>query len=272
MEWGFKYDTYQDVRLNLFLYSIIPLNVFGFLVFYGILPTDIQNWFLSLIQWLTSLQILHYLSGLVALTGLAFLLTEIIQIHDQFYDRYIIKWRFRYATDFILPRLIHPLASMVNYRFHKVAEANIGDFQERLYYPFVGDRDNKIGKNLLVRFYERVTVYWLTQINEILIVASLLSGLSFAWLMPTDIQYQERLWKTIISLIGVFLLNRLWVRSSRESVRLATEEEIKAIHSDHLDKLESALKKACNDYGIPYAQEESQYPIRVFGPKIIAST
>jgi hypothetical protein len=253
VEWCFKYDSYQDVRQNLFRYSIVPLNVSGFLFFHGILPNNFQDWLLSLIKWVTSSQIFHYLSGFAVLTFLAFFLTEIIQVHDRWYDRYIIKWRFRYATDFILPRLVHPLASKLNYRFHKVAEENIGDFQERLFYPFVRDRDNRIAKNLLVRFYEKVTVYWLTQVNEILIVTLLPIGLCFAWFTPVDPQYQNRLWKTIIALIVAFVLNRIWAKSSRENVRLATEEEIKAIHSQYLVDLETALKEVCRDYGITYA-------------------
>ncbi len=44
-------------------------------------------------------------------------------------------------------------------------------FQKRLYYPYVGDRNLKIPKNKLVRFYEVVIVYWLTQINEIVLLA-----------------------------------------------------------------------------------------------------
>ncbi len=157
MDWSFKYDTYQDVRKNLFLYSIVPLNIVGFFVFNCILPDAVQEWIVSLGQHLSSLPLFHYVSGIITLSFLAFLLTEIIQIHDRWYDRFVIHWRFRYATDFILPRLIHPFASKVSYRFHEVAEQNIGQFQEKLYYPYVGDRETKIGKNLLIRFYERVT-------------------------------------------------------------------------------------------------------------------
>jgi len=41
-------------------------------------------------------------AGVVVFGGIAFLLTEIIQVHDQWYDKYIVRWRHRYATDFIL--------------------------------------------------------------------------------------------------------------------------------------------------------------------------
>lgn len=254
MEWAFKYETYQDVRRNLFWYSIIPLNISGFLVFYGIIPSAHQQIILSVIQSVTSQTIFHYITGLVAFTGLAYLLTEIIKIHDRWYDKYIIKWRFRYATDYILPRLIHPFSCKINYRFHNIAEQNVGDFQERLYYPFVGDRDNKIGSNLLVRFYEEVTIYWLTQINEIMIVISLFIGLWYSWLPITGQNYQTLLWRTNTILVIFFILNRIWVSVSRENVRKATDEEIKAIHSQYMPELEGRIKKTCADYQIPYVE------------------
>jgi hypothetical protein len=252
MDWLFSYDTYQDVRKNLFRYSIVSLNAAGFLVFNWIFPSSLQKWILSIVQMLTAMPLLHYFSGIVVLTLIAYVLTEIIQIHDRWYDRFIIRWRFRYATDFILPRLIHPFASRVNYRFHQVAEDNIGEFQENLYYPFVGDRDNKIGKNLLVRFYERVTVYWLTQINEIVIVACLLVALWFAWSPSADQAYTTGLLRSIVVLLVAFFLNRVWIWTSLESVRHATEEEIKAIHASHNQDLENRLRALCNEYGVPY--------------------
>ena len=154
----FTYDTYQDVRQNLFLYSSPLLVLAGFFAYLKILPPAHQKAIAGLLEYISTTQpwkgLLGAGLGIGMFVGLAFLLVEILQIHDQWYDKYVIRWRQRYAADFILPRLVQPFASALNYRFREEAENHTGQFQEQLFYPFVGDRDLKIPKNRLVRFYE----------------------------------------------------------------------------------------------------------------------
>ncbi|MGA2148321.1 MAG: hypothetical protein ABSH49_25520 [Bryobacteraceae bacterium] len=193
--------------------------------------------------------------GVVAFAGVAYLLTEIVQIHDQWYDKHIIKWRHPYATDFMLPRLIQPWVSSINYRIHEVADQNTGDFMERLFYPYVRDRDLKIPKNKVIRFYEVVTVYWLTQINEIVLLSLALLIVGYGYKGPAELWYRTLLFKHLVFIFVAFILNRTWVRASRNKVRRATAEEIRAILDDEeLSKdLETRLAKICRDYSIPYA-------------------
>jgi hypothetical protein len=252
MDIKFGYETYQDVRKNLFYYSIPILNIAGFYLFFSIIPPKHQTFITSLIDYLSTFTILKPIIGVALFSGASMLLTETFQVHDRWYDRFIIKWRFRYATDFILPRLIHPFASKIDYRFHAEAGNHIKEFQESLYYPFVGDRDGKIGKNLLVKFYERITIYWLTQIIEIVSLLLFIIAMSYYLFYPLEPPYIHTLANSFCVLFIVFILNRIWAKISLRSVRDATENEIRAIHENHLDELEAKLRILCKSYSIPY--------------------
>lgn len=249
MDIKFGYDTYQDVRHNLFRYSIPVLIGAGFFAYFRILPQSAQNQVSEVISWFVSSPIgkgvLGGISGIFVFVLLAFLMTEILKVHDQYYDKFVIKWRFRYATDFILPRLTQPFCALMNYRFYEEAEEHIRQFQERLYYPFVGDRDLKIPKNALVRFYEVVTLYWLTQINEIVLVLLVAMILICRFVGPSDLSYRTALLSDLLIVIGIWLLSRIWIQASREKVRRATEDEIAAIHrdADLLQQLEQKLQQ-----------------------------
>jgi hypothetical protein len=254
----FTYDTYQDVRKNLFFYSLPSLIVAGFFCYSRILPPAHQTAIWSIFSYVSKSEGWKMLSGsgfgILLFSVIAYLMTEVFQVHDQIWDKYLKKWRYYYAIDYILPRLVQPFACHLNYRFMEEAETRVGPFQEELYYPFVGDRDAKIPKNKLVRFYEVITVYWLTQINEI--VLFMLGGVvaAYAFIGPADAAYRTLLLSDCGVLIVVFLINRLWTRHALAKVRRATEEEIRAIHADVtlLGELESRLKKLCVNYSIPY--------------------
>jgi hypothetical protein len=254
----FTYDTYQDVRRNLFFYSIPFLIGAGFFCFWRILPAGHQNAIWSLLSYISNSEGWKIFSGtgvgIVLFILVAYALTELFQVHDQLWDKYLKKWRYYYAIDYILPRLIQPFACHVNFRFREEAEKRTGAFQKALYYPFVGDRDTKIPKNQLVRFYEVITVYWLTQINEIVlfILGAIIAG--YAILGPTDREYRTKLLSDCGILVVAFLLNRLWARFALAKVRRATEDEIRAIHEDPklLGDLEARMKALCANYNIPY--------------------
>jgi hypothetical protein len=260
MAFRFTYDTYQDVRNNLFLYSLPFLIIAGFFSFACVLPPEHQKAITGALAYIQSVEpwksVVSAGIGMVVFSILAFLLTEIFQVHDQWYDKFIVKWRFRYATDYILPRLIQPFSSRINHRFYETAEEHVKEFQKRLYYPFVGDRDTKIPKNTLVRFYEVVTVYWVTQINEISLLLVMAGIVWYRAKGPGDLSYRSTLLNDVLIVFLCFLLNRLWIRSSREKVRRATDEEIRAIHDDPklLQDLEQRIEKLCSDYSIPYAK------------------
>ena len=260
MDLKFSYDTYQDVRRNIFLYSVPFFVIAGFFLYLFILPHNHQQAIIQIIEYVSSIQpwknVIGIGLGLAIFVGIAFVFAELIQIHDQWYDKYVIRWRYSYAIDFILPRLVQPFASHLNYRFYETAEDHVREFQERLYYPFVGDRDSKIPKNRLVRFYEVVTVYWLTQINELTLLLLLASVGFYRFKSPAELTYRSMLLTDLLVLCGLFALNRMWARFSKAKVRRATEEEIRAIHdnAELLKALGERLVKLCSDYSIPYAK------------------
>jgi hypothetical protein len=256
----FTYDTYQDVRHNLFKYSVPFIIIAGFFCYFRILPPDHQQIVSGFLQLILESQpwkdVFGGALGITFFTVIAFLIIELIQIHDRCYDKYIIKWRVYYDLDFIIPRLVQPYSSNLNYRFYEEAASHLDNFQEQLYYPFVGDRDLKISKNKLVRFYETVTRYWLTQINEIVIIALFFIIVIYRIWGPVDLMYRTILLNNTILLIGVFIINRYFARKSLGPVREATTEEIKDIHEkpELLAELGERLKKLCSDYKIPYSE------------------
>jgi hypothetical protein len=130
----FTYDTYQDVRKNLFRYSIPSLIAAGFFTYWMILPSDDRKFVRSIFAYLTTSEAWKSVSegGVIVLlfSFLAFALTELFQVHDQIWDRYIKKWRYYYAIDFILPRLVQPFGSHLNYRFREEAANHVSEFQE----------------------------------------------------------------------------------------------------------------------------------------------
>jgi hypothetical protein len=248
----FTYDTYQDVRRNLFLYSIIPLNIAGFIVYTWILPPSHQKAVSASIDVVSNGLWMKGISGLLVFSLFAFLIVEIFKFHDRVYDRYVIKWRLRYSTDFIVPRLLQPFLSQTDTRIFANIENHMADFMERVYYPFVGDRDLKIGKNLLVRFYERITIYWMTQINEVVIVAVVFLVTAY-WLFgfSNDVApYGRNLLGVLLFAVACFGLNRLWVANSREAVREATAREIDAIIQGHLEDLRGRVRAFCQQHSI----------------------
>lgn len=253
-----SYDTYQDVRKHLFWYSRFFLIGAGFLTYFLILPAGNQQRIIMLLKVVSSSPLLKDLVGLGLGIGLfatlSFFLTEVFQVHDKWYDKYVIKWRHQYATDFILPRLVQPFACHLNYRFRESTEIHTREFQEQLFYPFVADRDLKIPKNKVVRFYEVVTKYWYSQINEVILLVLGVVVVVYRFTGPAQIAYRTKLLNVCLILALAFLVNRLWRRHSLKNVRIATEDEIRAIHDNpelNTD-LKNRLVKLCFDYGIPY--------------------
>jgi hypothetical protein len=257
MDIKFSYETYQDVRDNLFKYAVVPLNIVGATIVLFVFPpawrVALKGILDTLIQepWKT---VVDGAGVIAAFTILAFLLIEVFKVHDRLYDKYIIRWRAKYDADTIIPRLVRKLGARLPDRFFEEASRNLKQFMERLYYWFVTDHEPKISKNLLVRFYERVTIYWLTQVNEILLLF-LASAIAIGRALgPSTVEYRTTLLTVLLLTVGAFALNRLWVRNSREGVQEATFAEIDAITADHFSDLEDRVQQLCKAYSIPFAR------------------
>jgi hypothetical protein len=256
----FDYQSYQDVRKNLFWYWLGVLVV-GFLGLSFVLPDAHRRAVESLVKRMAAGTPLESVAGVtvggVVLVAVAFLLAEVLKFHDLWYDKYVTRWRQRFSGSSIFPRLVEPFISRTPPgRLITEAERNAAKFLERLYYPFVGDIDGKVPKNKVLRFYEAVTVYWITQINEIVMVfLAIVVGLyAFGYHARVDHGYAIRLLQTLVTLITLLFLNRVFVRFAVGSVAKTVDEEIAAIHEDPrlLADLQKRLKSVCSDYSIPY--------------------
>jgi hypothetical protein len=87
MDLKFDYETYQGVRHNLFLYSTPVLIITGFFTYFCILPPTVQQVVVQVLEYVSNKEplkgIVGTAAGVIVFGGIAFLLTEIIQVHDQ---------------------------------------------------------------------------------------------------------------------------------------------------------------------------------------------
>ena len=254
MAW--TYETYQYVRRMITYYAAGAFILGGLLIYLWVVPDWVrqrgQHMLLTLVGSPLVALIGPWASVAVVSFVLAWLLFEVLKVHDRHYDRWVIHWRRHYAVDFILPRLVRPFGGNLDDRFLKVAAENLRDFQNSLYYPYVGDRHRLISQNKLVRFYEAVAPYWFTQVNEILIVL-LGFGLMVARLfggLPTE-YWAEQTW-TLFTLAIAFGVNRWMARATLRSVRQATADEIAEIHENHMDDLGHRIADLCSQYSFRY--------------------
>ena len=257
----FNYTSYKDVRTNILWWWVVVLFALRFVVSQWVLPTSHRDFIAKLVKDFGDVTAIGSFAGFtvgaVIILVAAFVLSELLRVHDHWYDKHIVRWRHEFDALYILQRLVEPFASnMPAGRFVREAERNKSTFMEQLYYPFVGDEHMKISKNKVLRFYEMVTIYWLTQVNEIVAIAllTLVGYYSLTHFVHVDHGYAIRLLRTGLVVGLIIGINRWFMYSARRSVKKRTDEEIAAIHSDRKleSELEELLKKTCKDYSIPY--------------------
>lgn len=256
MKLNFKYESYQDVRSNLSGYTALLLLIIGAAWFYLILPeahrTAVLNFFDKINLESGYLSLIKGVSYISIVLLLAYILIEILKIHDHFYDRHITKWRYYYAIDFIIPRLVYPFANHLTKRFYIDSTDHVLAYQNALFYHFVSDRDTKIRKNTLLRFYEKVTNYWITQVNEIFIIITIMLIVGYSFYDASNTEYYRQLLIMLVLTIAAFMINRLITLRTLKGVRSLTEEEIFEIHDNHKSELESRLQQLCHDLNLGY--------------------
>lgn len=254
-----EYETYQDVKSTLGVWSA-PLFVVAEIIFYYLVLTDSHRRALSdfptLNTWIADVGLLSaaLLSGLF----LAVVFVHILEIHDHWYDRYLVRWRDRYDRDFIIPKLLEPYSSKLPDGFESIAKSKKKDVLSKLFYEFVRDRDPQISRNTIVRFYERITKYWLSQMSEVVFLLTLC--LAFAYWTIGQVEEWPGLAFPIVALvlaISGWILSRLSALVLRREVRKATEEEIRAIHIERSEEFREALAAFCRQEGVAIGREEN---------------
>ncbi len=246
--WPFKFETYQDVKSNLTLATLVILYVACIVAYSWILPEPHAR-ILRNVRWADWVKQLGLVTVLTVISG--FLIYG-IEVHDQIYDRYIVKWRDRYTSEVILPKLCQPFEQKLDPKFYQVANANRRYVMEKLFYEYAHDRDPKIRQNTIVRFYERITNYWAVQVLELVTYALLIVTVVY-------IPIYRRLNQPLKSLITVLVVCSLMLAltsfvglATRRSAQEVTEEEIEEIHKGFLPDLEKGVQEVSAKFNLKY--------------------
>jgi len=249
-----EYETYQDVK-NTLAYWGTPvwftvIAAFWYVVLLASHRRVIAHC-LTEANWVTEPVTVTVI--FVAAVAISQFMVHILEAHDKIYDRYVIKWRDRYARRQMIPELLQPYRAELPDPFLQWAEQNPRETLKTLFYRFAADRDARIGHNLIVRFYERVTKYWLTQIIEMAVL--LFAGATLLYGLPCyGRQPPVSVLLVILAAGVVFVVNRLWSGALRKTIWEATRDEIAAIHSSCSDDFEDALKALCNEHGFDFKE------------------
>ena len=248
------FKTYQDVKNNLVYWTLVVLLVSTGVIYLVVLnPTQKQ----VVDAFVTSLGMNGFVSALagafvIAIYGIiAIGLIYGIQIHDIVYDRLIIKWRERFDIEFILARLTEPIKQFLPKNFTDYATRYRYEFMKP-YYGFVGDGKKGIEENTRIRFYERVTWYWFTQINEILILVFLLIVPVYVIAYSGSSMTTSNLAVFMLVLVALGLMNRWFIRLTLKATAQATLDEIEEIltKQENIQSLKERYIQLCSSYKI----------------------
>ena len=251
-----KFDTYQDVRTTLTWWSIPFWLVMVLAIYSGIMPPEhratVKTFFPGVAGWVSSAGSLVVAAVLAG--AFSQFMIHVIEVHDRIYDRFFVKWRRDYDTLFILPSLLRPQEHGLPLAALFVAQNDRQRFMELLYYEFVGDRDMKIRKNLVVRFYEVITKYWLTQLLEVAALLVVLVDVCYAIVeLLLGKPMRPALYWTLVGALSVWLLGRISALLMRPVVTRHTKEQIEAIHKDCAPEFRKAVGDAFKGHGIGVA-------------------
>lgn len=209
-------QQYQDVKATLQWYLAILMSILGIAFYAVILPPEHREMVSTLSGLIPSSQLVG--SGvLMVLCGfVGWVLVFGLEIHDKIYDRYVVRWRHDYDLRFVLPALVRPMASELSPRFHEVAAENRYEFM-KAFYHFVADyeHDHKVMENLVVRFYEAVTKYWITQLNELAFIFVYVALVTYYFVYRAHGMALDRIALATFALVAVFVLNRFLITRAR---------------------------------------------------------
>ncbi len=250
-----EYDTYQDVKSTLAWWSVLPWSTVVLVIYFAVLTEQhrsaVGNAIPGLPDWIADAGIITV--AIVVGGIIAHVATHVLELHDHWYDRYIVRWRDRYAKEKMIPALIEPYRSKLPENAVELLGLQPGRTLKALFYPFASDRDMKIRKNLVVRFYERITKYWLSQMVEVACISLVLFTVTYAtilWEWPP----RDRIGGTVGAAVIVFVLAHIAAWQLRGVVWDATREEIQDIHDSYGAEFEQALVKYCASHGITIQQ------------------
>jgi hypothetical protein len=245
-----KYETYQDLKDTLAWWGTPIWFLVGSCIWLGLLSEThrktITELLPSVATWLANTGFL--VGGLVLAGVVSHVLVHILEIHDHVYDRYIIKWRQQYAATFIIPRLLDPYKDRAGSDLETVAQQNHGEFLRELFYHFVGDRDTRIRSNLVVRVYEVLAKYWITQLAEIAFFS--LTLMALIWIVFSGSLARSYVIVLAIGLVGFAISRALALLLRKVSIPPATEAEILDIWRCCSMEHEEHMRRFCEKHGV----------------------
>jgi hypothetical protein len=120
------------------------------------------------------------------------------------------------------------------------------------YYDFVGDGKEGIEENTRIRFYERVTWYWITQINEIFVLLFLLIVPVYVLAYSGSSLTTSNLAVFVLVLVVLGLTNRWLIRLTLKATAQATLDEIEEIlvKPENIQHLKERYTQLCDSYKI----------------------
>jgi len=221
----------------------------GFLFYLFVLPDEHRQSIERVVGQIISYGIIMGLSIVFSWFLIFFLNLHLV------YDHYFARWRFYYNLDFVLPTLVRPFTRELDGRFLQEAERNIDEFM-KLFYHFVGDyeHDYKVKENLKVRFYEIAQKYWITQINEIMALFLSMITIVYYFVYKSLGLPLDTIVITSFIATAFFLTNHYLSLRLRESIRIATKDQIEDIHGRFLKQLEDQLRELHKKFGLKYGE------------------
>jgi hypothetical protein len=246
-----EYETYQDVKSTLAWWSVPVWSIVVLVIYFALLTDEHRTALVKAIPGLSGWAAEAGTLTAVVVLGLiiAHLATHLLEIHDHWYDRYIVRWRDRYARQKMIPALIAPHLGKLTENAVEILLRDPGPTLKALFYPFASDRDMKIRKNLVVRFYERITKYWLSQMIEVACICLLIIALIYAAILGAWPPAKPIVW-TVVAAILTFIIARIVAWQLRRVVWEATQEEIQDIHDSLGAEFEDALVNYLLKHGI----------------------
>lgn len=246
------FKTYQDVKNNLVYWTIVLLTFSSVYIYLVFLDASTKKDIIEIINKVGENPLVSTAGGaalLVIYVGVSTFLIYGLQIHDKIYDKFFIKWRDAYDLEFILPKLIEPIKQHLPENFFDFASKYKYKFMKP-YYDFVGDEKKGIEENTRVRFYERVTWYWITQLNEIFTIILITGTLIYFIISNNTGLSPNMISKAILSLLMFGVINRGFGGYFRKTVREATIDEIEEIHSKkgNIAQIKKRYIELCNSH------------------------
>lgn len=238
-------STYAKMRANLTWTLAALLAAVEFVSLECLATPDQRAQVLSLFDQIQLTPVLLGFGAAAAILGgdlfAAYWLASSFKVQE-LWDTHVSHWRVDYDVNYILPELLRPFAGTVSDELTSAIRGQRDRAMTQLFYRFVRDKEPKIGKTLIVRFWEAIQSFWVCQLLELTLVLLTVEALV---LLGVD-QVKGAPWGFLVPwlvvVVALLPLNRLLIHKIvLPRVRAATQEEIDEIVFDHRSELERQL-------------------------------